>query len=81
MRRFVLYQWTHAEVISSRSASVAIGLCETGSPPYTLGLLNPMVVSASALLSASPTEPTWGLKPPDSSDSPKQERCRTLYRK
>ena len=74
MRRFVLYQWTHAEVISSRSASVAIGPVRNGEPSLMHSVLyNPMVVSARALSSASPTEPTWGLKPPDSSDSPKQE--------
>lgn len=64
MSRAVLYQCTHALVICSRSARVAIGPVRNGDPARMHSVLySPMVVSASALSSAFPTDPTEGVSP------------------
>ena len=51
MSRRVLYQWTQAEVMSSRSARVRIGPRRNGEPSRTHSVLyRPIVVSARALV-------------------------------
>jgi hypothetical protein len=50
MSRRVLYQWTQAEVVSSRSARVRMGPCRNGEPSRMHSVLySPIVVSARAL--------------------------------
>src|SRR5260370_28954365 len=67
MSRAVLYQCTHALVISSRSASDRTGPARNGDPSRVHSVLySPMVVSASALSRASPAVPTEGVSPASS---------------
>jgi hypothetical protein len=62
----VLYQCTHALVISSRRASVRTGPFRNGDPARVHSVLySPVVVSASAL-SRAPTVPMEGVSPASS---------------
>ena len=77
MSRSVLYQATQAEVASSRSARVASGPCRNGESSRMHSVLySPMVVSASALSSASPTVQIDGISPASIRVSPK---CTAVY--
>ena len=63
----MLYQCTHALVISSRSARVRAGPVRNGDPARMHSVLyRPMVVSARALSRASPTVATDGVSPASS---------------
>ena len=67
MSLLVLYQWTHSEVIFSTSSRVSSGPVRNGEPSRVHSVLyRPMVVSARALSSASPTVPTDGVSPASS---------------
>ena len=67
---------THAEVMFSRSVRVRIGPARNGEPSRTHSVLyRPIVVSQSALSSASPTVPTDGLSPPASVSHRNVLRC------
>ena len=60
--RLVLYQCTHAEVMSSRSVRVHSGPLRNGEPARVHSIFySPIVVSASALSRASPAVPTDGI--------------------
>jgi hypothetical protein len=64
MSRLVLYQWTQADVACSTSPSRASGPVRNGELSRTHSVLySPMVVSASALSKASPTDPIDGVIP------------------
>jgi hypothetical protein len=73
----VLYQCTHAEVMSSKPANVRIGPARNGEPSRTHSVLHsPIVGSARALSRASPTVPTDGTSPASSRVSVK---CIAVY--
>jgi hypothetical protein len=64
MSRLVLYQWTQADVACSTSPSRASGPVRNGELSRTHSVLySPMVISASALSKASPTDPIDGVIP------------------
>ena len=64
MSRLVLYQWTQADVACSTSPSRPSGPVRNGELSRTHSVLySPMVISASALSKASPTDPIDGVIP------------------